>query len=738
MKILIAFLLLCGSLFAQITNGSQQTFNSTTGTHWQGKQFYDVRDSGIDCTGVADSTTALQNLINSVPDYSSIHFPQACKVKVSGTTAITIDQRYGLQFVMEGRNGNNCLSSTGQAQIFYNQAYGAGNRVLYINRSQDLEFRNLMVNVNGGGDIGIDIDQVGATPPINTRNDFYSPCIANQVNRNSSFRGIRVSNSAISNVENIHFYHPDILCSTQNVTSGTSNGVGIIFSSSFNQKNEIVEDVRTTNCSTAVDNGAGSTNTVMFGLGSSSWSDILMDGFNDMVFGYRSENAQSPITLQQATGNHLIMHNDFAAQQSATAVIDCLAGCGQVTLIGNRADSATNPWFKANTGTGSLFSAGNLNSNLNPLNWQYSWNFEPSSGGTNKTFISSSLRLTPSNQFLTITNSPTPPLIFETINGASQVLDRFVVDNFGEGNFNNTAPQNFSIFYEGTSPNYITLGSPIVGVNVGPNPTAAPVINSVSTRGTTGSTTWCYAVVANTITGHSAASTPVCIANGNATLNGTNFQIVILNWYAGAINYDVYRTTAGGTPSTTGKIGTVKPRPINGGGTIQGGISLSDTGLAGDGTTAPATNTTGGAVFGGQVQSTVTTGTAPLIIASTTNVPNLNASSLNGATFAAPGPIGSGTPSTGAFTTVNATSATFSGAPSIITGTASNTDLAGKVTLSTGSGTYTFAGTYATAPVCVATDTTAVNAVKAATSTTVLTLTGTGSDVIAYHCIGLN
>lgn len=50
--------------------------------------------------------------------------------------------------------------------------------------------------------------------------------------------------------------------------------------------------------------------------------------------------------------------------------------------------------------------------------------------------------------------------------------------------------------------------------------------------------------------------------------------------------------------------------------------------------------------------STVTTGTAPMVIASTTNVPNLNASSLNGATFAAPGPIGSGTPSTIAGTTV--------------------------------------------------------------------------------------
>ena len=54
--------------------------------------------------------------------------------------------------------------------------------------------------------------------------------------------------------------------------------------------------------------------------------------------------------------------------------------------------------------------------------------------------------------------------------------------------------------------------------------------------------------------------------------------------------------------------------------------------------------------------SNVAIGTAPFTVTSTTNVPNLNASSLSGATFAAPGPIGSGTASTGAFTTLSASS----------------------------------------------------------------------------------
>ena len=62
----------------------------------------------------------------------------------------------------------------------------------------------------------------------------------------------------------------------------------------------------------------------------------------------------------------------------------------------------------------------------------------------------------------------------------------------------------------------------------------------------------------------------------------------------------------------------------------------------------------------GQITSTVATGTAPLVVASTTNVPNLNASSLGGATFASPGPIGGTTPGLASFTTVSGSAGNFS------------------------------------------------------------------------------
>lgn len=75
-----------------------------------------------------------------------------------------------------------------------------------------------------------------------------------------------------------------------------------------------------------------------------------------------------------------------------------------------------------------------------------------------------------------------------------------------------------------------------------------------------------------------------------------------------------------------------------------------------------------GVITGTRLVSTIATGTAPLAVTSTTVVPNLNVSSLGGATFAAPGAIGGGTPSTGAFTTLSATtSATIAGLPVPIT-----------------------------------------------------------------------
>jgi hypothetical protein len=73
---------------------------------------------------------------------------------------------------------------------------------------------------------------------------------------------------------------------------------------------------------------------------------------------------------------------------------------------------------------------------------------------------------------------------------------------------------------------------------------------------------------------------------------------------------------------------------------------------------------------------------------------------------------------------------------SIYTGTA-NTDLAGKITASGGTATYTFAGVYAAAPVCIVQDDTTISHLASKTvSSSMLTVTTTGmTDVVSYICV---
>ncbi|MBA3622949.1 MAG: hypothetical protein H0W48_00465 [Methylibium sp.] len=106
--------------------------------------------------------------------------------------------------------------------------------------------------------------------------------------------------------------------------------------------------------------------------------------------------------------------------------------------------------------------------------------------------------------------------------------------------------------------------------------------------------------------------------------------------------------------------------------------------------TASGTITGSSTVQGTRLISTIATGTAPLTVSSTTVVPNLNASQLLGATWAAPGAIGATTPSSGAFTTLTA-SGTITGSSGTLSNGLSVT--AGTVTLGTANDQLIYGGT---------------------------------------------
>jgi len=99
----------------------------------------------------------------------------------------------------------------------------------------------------------------------------------------------------------------------------------------------------------------------------------------------------------------------------------------------------------------------------------------------------------------------------------------------------------------------ITIGAnALVDGNIGSNGLnitglAIPGAPSITFGGTSGSTTYGYAVSAFNTGNSSPPSTPALITTGSATLSTTNYNNVVLSTVSGAIGYNVYRTFGGGS-----------------------------------------------------------------------------------------------------------------------------------------------------------------------------------------------
>jgi hypothetical protein len=150
----------------------------------------------------------------------------------------------------------------------------------------------------------------------------------------------------------------------------------------------------------------------------------------------------------------------------------------------------------------------------------------------------------------------------------------------------------------------------------------------VTNVGVTGATNYQYKVVwRDKNGGTSVASATGQTSSGNATLDTNNYNRITVSttpsYSSGQFGIiDIYRTVSGGTPSSTGKIGTITCTDI-----IQGGNGtncpnfLNDQGLAGDSSTPPATDTTGSINAAGAINLT---GTTTANITTTATNQNLN------------------------------------------------------------------------------------------------------------------
>ena len=179
-----------------------------------------------------------------------------------------------------------------------------------------------------------------------------------------------------------------------------------------------------------------------------------------------------------------------------------------------------------------------------------------------------------------------------------------------------------------------TLVTPALGAATGSTltlTTSNPAfVASITGTSSTNIAQWFQASLATNsfveaLIGVASASTSLAVGYKNAS---TPYGFLGLG--QGNITAQIFPTSTVSSSTTTGAV------------VVTGGLGVS------------------GSVWGNTLNSSVATGTSPLTVASTTVVSNLNASLLGGATFASPGAIGGTTASTGAFTTLTASTASTS------------------------------------------------------------------------------
>jgi hypothetical protein len=134
------------------------------------------------------------------------------------------------------------------------------------------------------------------------------------------------------------------------------------------------------------------------------------------------------------------------------------------------------------------------------------------------------------------------------------------------------------------------LSNPQLGAATAGNLTLTALVTPdpvyVSQAGTAGLTTYTYAWVATLADGSHGANASATTTTGNANLTSVNYNFTTCTNVPGATSYDVYRTVGG---ATQGKLNT---SPILGT-SSSSRVLFSDTGITGDASTPPTTNTTG-------------------------------------------------------------------------------------------------------------------------------------------------
>jgi hypothetical protein len=698
--------------------------------------FMDVRDvSGVDCTGAVDSAPALNALTGNAP--ASNNAITGRTLSFGGCGSITLRNTWLIKnqagFIIDGftRSG---AAGKGVHITWAGAALGVMIDMEYVDGFQ---VQGLFVDGSTAGGVGIVVDKTSSGGIWNTTdgrfaNNSYSGSATNWI-------GMSIAPVSGENVEDMRVEDSTFSC---NAPKSTTAAVGVMIGASANAKNEILTHNNITGCYYGVWKKGGSAQ-IRDGefennggtCGSGTGADIRDDGNSDVdiIEGNLEENGTQGINENNDSNsggyNHPVIvrgnHSSPAGCENRSKYWYNTASGVSWLFDGDSWDADPNLIHvigTAGSGTGIVYTRGMLYPNSTFTPW---WTEQTTAIADDLNIMSDKLMVygAKTNGIPSAGNNfPSPFLVFRGyLNGSTSSPDDITVQNIpasGAGTSGGTFLIKHQPGARGTE--FLSWEGSYPGINIATIPT--PSISAFSQSGTSGRTSYTYAVVAYGPVGNTAGSATMTDTKGNATLTNANYNQI--QWYpvAGATKYCIWRTASDGNPSSTGNIGCTSALQVKGQrypqvmgysvnmGSVTNPYKFNDTGLPGDSSALPNSNTTGTLSLPGQITSTLVTGTAPFSISSTTPVSNLTLKNhpqvYEAGVLTASGKI---------YTNIQP-----------LTGGAATHTFANSFTFSS---SHTFG--------CICTDQTAVNACSAVpASASTVTLAGTASDVLWIECAG--
>jgi hypothetical protein len=605
-----------GALAQRIHGAWNCSGGTTEGGLVRPKPSIDVRDAGADCTGATDSSRALNTLFMNITGKRVI-IPNGCQLKV--LTGLVLNGQSS--FVIEGNNHQGVVPGGSSIGGCNGSATGV---VLTINRSAYFELRDFALynmlpgcsSTNFTQNILFTNTGSGGVTPTYAR--FQGLSLSTSLNGISQKNYVGFEVGGGQNLEQVTLEDNLIVCQNSPNSYGVwqDGGNADDFLVMRNRIEGCFQAVRAdTNSVSVINNHLSSNgNYSVFGanganiyLGNLIYPTNIIsnnetDGgpFLNMGNNCSASTPNSPVNIQ---GNY-IGPSDMASNQYIIG-----AGCSfsnPLTLVSNRIVSISSPAPKAVVGNsvysspngayGSMIQHGNTFGFVgtpfpfeDSTHWQWG-EFEPDSGLNTFDLIYSH------RNAYNGTSSGAPrsaKLVFEA--SGTNGNDDFSLANVPNGATGNSST--LVLDHAAGSPaanTYLAIQPQIAGgmnVVAVPNPVVTAGTDYIQNFGTAGLATWRYELVGISGNGcHTAAGSAITTTTGNSTLNSSNYNIINYVADPGVIYYNVYRTASGGTPSTTGLIGTLYVSAVNNS-SRSGTNQFNDTGLAGDSSTPPATNT---------------------------------------------------------------------------------------------------------------------------------------------------